>query len=243
MDKTKPTDAEKPTPRSKKHNISEMSEFSLKNQNELVARKIIYPGMRQRDVLSAFRDIRTKLLSAQSGNNFCLMVSSLSEGGGSGFVSVNTAASFAIDETKTAVYVDCNAEEAYANRLLSDDADYGLMDYLVTPSLGIEDIIYSSGIPRLRVIPAGKARDSSVESLASSRMVAFIKELKNRYPDRFIILDVPPVSYSSIARILAPMVDLALLVVPFGKVTSDQVMSGVDAVGKERFAGLIFNNE
>lgn len=227
----------------KVHRISDMAEFSLKSQNELVAKKIIYPGMRQRDVLGAFRDLRTKLLSGKVGSNFTLMVSSLSESGGSSFVSVNTAASFAIDDIKTAVYVDCNTDDSYASKLLADDADYGLMDYLTNTSLGIEDIIYSSGIPRLRVIPAGRGHDSSVESFASPRMEAFIDEVKSRYPDRFIIFDVPPVSYSSIARILAPMIDFSLLVVPFGKVTADQVLSGVDAVGKERFAGLVFNNE
>lgn len=227
----------------KVHKISDMSEVSLKSTNELINRKIIYPGMRQYEVLGAFRDLRTRLLSQNIGSNFTLMVSSLSESSGSSFVSVNTAASLAIDETKTAVYVDCNPDESYASKLLSGGADYGLMDYLTTGSLGIQDIIYSSGIPRLRVIPVGGRNDSSVEKLASPKMAVFMHEIKAKYPDRFIIFDVPPVSRSSIARILAPMMDLAVLVVPFGKVTTDQVVSGVDAVGKDRFAGLVFNNE
>ena len=223
--------------------IANMAEFSLKTQEELSAQKIIYPGMRQREVLTAFRDLRTKLLAKAGKDNFSVLVSTLSHGGGSSFVSVNMAASIAIDERKTAVYVDCNIEDSYANNLLHEAPEHGLMEYLENPSLDIKDIIYSSGIPRLRVVPAGVSNERSVEALASPRMAEFVRDLKLRYPDRFVILDVPPVSESSVARILAPMVDMAVLVVPFGKVTTEQVLSGVDAVGKERFAGLVFNNE
>jgi len=223
--------------------IGDMAEFSLKTQEELAVQKIIYPGMRQREVLTAFRDLRTKLLAKAGKDNFSLLVSTLSQGGGSSFVSVNMAASIAIDERKTAVYIDCNVEDPYAEQLLHEAPEHGLMEYLENPSLQIKDIIYSSGIPRLRVVPAGVKNERSVEALASPRMAEFVKDIKLRYPDRFIILDVPPVSESSVARILAPMVDMAVLVVPFGKVTSEQILSGVDAVGKERFAGLVFNNE
>jgi protein-tyrosine kinase len=223
--------------------IGDMAEFSLKTQEELAAQKIIYPGMRQREVLTAFRDLRTKLLAKAGKDNFSLLVSTVSHGSGSSFVSVNMAASIAIDERKTAVYVDCNIEDSYANKLLHEPPEHGLMEYLENPGLDIKDIIYSSGIPRLRVVPAGVSNERSVEALASPRMADFVRDLKLRYPDRFVILDVPPVSESSVARILAPMVDMAVLVVPFGKVTTEQILSGVDAVGKERFAGLVFNNE
>jgi len=53
---------------------------------------------------------------------------------------------------------------------------------------------------------------------------------------------VPPVSESSLARILSSVADMAILVVPFGKVTTNQVLAGVDAVGEGKFEGLVFNN-
>ena len=117
-----------------------------------------------------------------------------------------------------------------------------LMEYLDDPSLELKDIIYSAGIPRVRVIPPGKGGDTSVERLSSPRMSQLIESVKQRYPDRFVVLDVPPVSDSSLARILSGVADMAVLVVPFGKVTPNQVLAGVDAVGEEKFAGLVFNN-
>lgn len=222
--------------------ILHMEEVALKSQDELSALKIIYPGMSQRGVLNAFRNLRTKLLQKSEGNNFVLLVSSLGLGGGSSFVAMNMAASFALDERKTAIYIDANSEGSFADKILKSTADYGLMDYLDNETLDLRDIIYSSGVPRVRVIPPGMMGDTNVERLASVRMKTLLSLLKSRYDDRFIVIDVPPVSDSSIPRILSQMVDMAILVVPFGRVAPGQIMSGVDAVGEDKFAGLVFNN-
>ena len=226
-----------------KNDIRDMAEVPQKSLEELTALKLIYPGMQQREALNAFRDLRAKLVQKHKGNNFVLLVSSLSAGGGGSFVAMNAAASFALDEGKTAIYIDCNHEHSFAATVLGGLEGYGLVDYLEDETLDAKDIIYSAGIPRVRVIPPGMGSDTSVERMASSRMRELISSLKGRYNDRFIVLDVPPVSESSLARILSSEVDLAVLVVPFGKVSVNQVLAGIDAVGEERFAGLVFNNE
>lgn len=223
--------------------IRRMAEVLLLSPEELTERRIIYPGMPQREVLNEFREIRTKLLQKAGQQNFVLLVSSLTEHGGSSFTAINLAAAFALDERKTSLYIDCNLHDPYAAKLLPTEPEYGLTDYLENPSLTVEDIIYASGIPRLRVIPSGAMRETAVEYFNSLRMEELMRSLKQRYPDRFIILDVPAVSIGAEARILAQLCDYAALVVPFGKVTTSQVLSGIDAVGKERFAGLIFNND
>ena len=222
--------------------ILKMEDVALKSMDELSALKIIYPGMSQRNVLNAFRDLRTRLLQKSGGKNFVLLVSSLGLGGGSSFVAMNMAASFALDEKKTAVYIDANSEGSFADKILKSTADYGLMDYLDNEALDLRDIIYSSGVPRVRVIPPGMVGDTNVERLASVRMKKLLTNLKSRYDDRFVVIDVPPVSDSSIPRILSQMVDMAILVVPFGRVTQGQILSGIDAVGEDKFAGLVFNN-
>ena len=222
--------------------IRRMAEVALMTQEELAALKIIYPGMQQRDILKSFRELRTHLMQKSGGNNFVMLVTSINVDGGSSFTAINAAASFALDEEKTAVYVDCNFENSFANKLLKNNVDYGLIDYIDDPSLDLKDVIYAAGIPRVRVIPPGRGGETAMEKLASPRMQKLIDDLKSRYPDRFIVLDVPPVAESSLARILSHAADMAVLVVPFGKVTPTQVMSGIDAVGEEKFAGLVFNH-
>lgn len=223
--------------------IKKMAEVSLMTQEELAALKVIYPGMNQREILNSFRDLRTRLFQKSGGDNFVLLVTSMAVGCGTSFVAMNTAASFALDEHKTALYIDCNFENSFANKLLRDNVDYGLIDFLENPALKIKDIIYSTGIPRVRAIPPGSAGETSIEKMASARMQELILALRSRYPDRFIVLDVPPVVGSSLPRILSNLVDMAILVVPFGKLTPSQIMSGIDAVGEQKFAGLVFNHE
>ena len=222
--------------------ISEMAEIRRLNTDELVAKKLIFPGMQQRDILNSFREIRTKLLQQSPKENFVVLVSSICEGGGASFVSSNLAVSFALAENKTALLIDGNLYDPSISDMLVPDPDYGLTDYLEDADLDIDDIIYSSGIPRLRVIPVGGRRESATEFFTSERMHRFIESVKNRYPDRYVFIDVAPVSLSTDARILMEICDYAVLVVPSGTATETQILAGIDAVSREKLAGIVFNN-
>lgn len=222
--------------------INNMAELGQMSSEEMSDRKIIYPGMQNKEILSTFREIRTQLLKKAVGRNFVLMVGSLTTQAGSSFIATNLAAVLALDKTKTAVLIDCNLYSPSLHTLLDVEPDYGLTDYLAEDHLDINDIIYATGIPRLRVIPVGTHVEAGAEYFGSSRMVQFIKDLKLRYPDRFIILDVPPIGLWAEARILTELSDLAVLVVPYGKVNEGQVLAAIDTVGQEKLAGLIFNN-
>lgn len=224
------------------HSISEMAEIRRLDTDDLNAKKMIYPGMQQREMLNAFREIRTKLLQRSPEDNFVLLVSSICAEGGASFVSTNMAVSFAIAEHKTALLIDCNLIDPSISDMLVMEPDHGLTDYLEDPDLDIDDIIYSSGIPKLRVIPVGQKRESATEFFTGERMHQFINSVKQRYPDRYIILDVAPLSASTDARILVDVCDFAVLVVPGGRVTESQIMAGVDAVNRDKLAGIVFNN-
>lgn len=222
-------------------NIRKMVQSPLWTHDELIERKVVYVGMRQRDILNAFREVRIKLLEGAPDDNLVVLVSSLKVGGGASFFAYNLAATFALDPNKTALYVDCNPYDSSADRYVNGVITKGLSHFLQDSKVQVEEIIYSSGVERVRVIPGADANESAAELFYTQRMKLFINEIKNRYPDRFIILDAPSVQSSTEARILSQYCDKALLLVPFGKATKDEVMAGVDAVGRNRFAGLVFN--
>ena len=222
--------------------IKHMAEITPLSPAELDEKKIVYPGMANTGVLNTFREIRTKLVQKANKSNFVLMISPVCHGGGGSFVALNMAAVFAMDQTKTALLIDCNLYNPTANRLLGVEPDFGLTDYLVNPDLDIDDIIYASGIDRLRVIPVGGHIEGGAEYFTSDRMHEFIKSIKLRYPDRFIIIDAPPVGVSAEGQILSALSDYLVLVVPYGKVTDHQVAESVNAAGKDKVSGIIFNN-
>ncbi len=222
--------------------ISNMAELGRMSPEELADRKIIFPGMTNSSVLNTFRELRTRLMKKAENCNFVVMVTSLVPNGGSSFVATNLAAVFALDKTKTALLIDCNLYDPVLENLLDVAPDYGLTDFLAEDKLDVNDIIYATGIPRMRVVPVGTHTEAGAEYFASNRMKGFIDNLKSRYPDRYLILDVPPIGVSAEARILAEISDFVVLVVPYGRVNESQVAAAIDALGEEKLSGIVFNN-
>ena len=226
----------------KREQIKNMALPALWTQEELYEKKIIFAGMRQRELLNAFREVRIKLLQKSKSDNIVVLVASVSSEGGATFFGFNLAATFALDLHKTALYVDCNPYSSSAERYIVTPVELGLTQYLTDTNIALKRIIYPSGVERLRVIPSGGASESAAEFFNSKRMEVLVQEIKNRYPDRFIVLEAPSIQQSTEARILAQYCDHAVLVVPFGKAVTPEVLAAIDAVGKEKFAGLVFNN-
>ena len=226
----------------KREKIKNMEMPQLWSQDELYEKKIIFTGMRQREVLNAYREVRIKLLGRHHSDNMVVLVSSVAADSPSSYFSFNLAATFALDQHKTALFVDCNPYSSDVDKYITSELGAGLSNYLTDYTVPLKSIIYPSGIERLRVIPSGGASESAAEFFNSKRMEVLVAEIKSRYPDRFIVLDAPSIQQSTEARILAKYCDHALLVVPFGKAVTDEVLSAVDAVGKEKFAGIVFNH-
>lgn len=223
--------------------IRGMAEIRSLTKPELAELRIIFPGMTDQKMLNAFRDLRTQLYQlAQGRDNFVLLVTSIGHGGGSSFVTTNLGAAIALDESKTAIIVDCNVYDPTLQRIFPFDPEHGLVEYMENSRLDVKDIVYSTGVKRLRLIPAGRKLEPGAELFTSSRMRRFIDEIRSRYRDRYVIIDAPPIGTSADARILAELCDFVLLVVPFGGATAAQVQAAVDAVGEKKMAGVVFNN-
>lgn len=226
---------------SSRQQIKQMAELDVLSRDLLDEMKLIYPGTSNRHALDVFRDLRTKLLQRSAGRNFICMVSSVCQGGGASHVAMNLSAAFALDPAKTSLLIDCNLYDPHVDKLIGGETEFGITDYLEDPSLDVHQIVLASGIPRLRVITVGSNCEGGAEYFSSRRMEEFFETVRERYPDRFIIVDAPMIS-SSEARILSDLCDLVLLVVPYGKVTAAQVRAGVDSVQEDKLVGLVFNH-
>lgn len=94
----------------------------------------------------------------------------------------------------------------------------------------------------MRVVPVGNNREGGTEKLNSPRMRDFFAEIKNRYADRYVIVDAPSAAdYDAEIRILAELCDFVVLVVPYGKVTESQLNASIDKIGVNRLAGIVYN--
>lgn len=221
--------------------IVRMQEPRKLTPDDMDERRIIYPESSNRHLVNRFRDLRTKLLEASGGNNFTLVVSGASSGAGASFVALNLAAAFAFDQSKTALVIDCNLRDPSLHTTLDIMPETGLTDFLDDPDYDIARILYPTGIPRLRLIPAGSQREMPAEFFTSFRMKQFIQAVRRRYPDRFIVLDTASITESPDARILAELCDYAMLVVPHGRITPKVAEQAATAFHSEKFVGAVVN--
>lgn len=223
--------------------IARMAESHALAQPQLEERQLIHREHSVRDLTDAFRELRTRLLALGGAQSFVTLVVSVSSRSGGSFVARNLAAAFALDEAKTALLIDCNLRHPDQHKALGvDTTKGGLIDYLEHPSLGVENILYHTGIPRLRLIPAGKLRERGDELFSSFRMRAVLDSLRCRYADRYLFLDGPAIKGSPDARILSDLADFVVVVAGYGRDTAASIAQCVAGFDSEKLAGVVFNH-
>lgn len=226
--------------------LANMEEAKLFSDRQLDLLGIIHPRSQNRDMVDSMRQLRTKLYSLKPEGNFSVLVSSVVPEGGGSFVSLNLAATIAFDKAKTSMLVEANLHTPVLHKLMKligrEDA-HGLLDYLERPELGIEHIVNPSGIPRMRVVPIGTHQEISAEHFTSARYKQLMLDIKERYDNRFVIVDGPAMTTSADARILAEICDYTVLVIPYGGVTPGTLDSIIDEIDERKLAGIVINNQ
>jgi len=222
--------------------IARIVEPHTLSPRKLEERKLINREESVRKQADAFRELRTRLLAIAPDRNFVTMIAPISHGCGGSFVALNLAIAFAFDEAKTALLIDCDVRHPAQHAALGVEPENGgLINYLEHPALGIEKVLYHTGIPRLRLIPVGRQRDMSAEYFSSFRMRALIDSLRSRYPDRYLFIDGPAVKGSPDARILADLADFVVLVAGRGRDTPAAIQQAVSNFDPNKLAGVVFN--
>ena len=229
-----------------KQQIKRMAQGRILSNSELAKRRIVHPKMKDSNLLNVYRNLRTNLLSKTGTKNFTIMTTSVVPGGGSSLISANIAATFALDEGKTALLIEGNVHQPSLEKLFdTEDASgeprTGLMDYLESDDLSVSDIIHETGIPRLRFIPVGNRSEDTTEHFTSAKMAQFLKEISERYPDRYPIIDAPSIMDSADARILVELCDQVILVIPYGLCSEEDIRKSVDGIGSEKLTGVVLN--
>ena len=215
----------------------------------MAANSLLLPEMGGSPLADQFRRIKQPLLrrlDSQSGSNSLsnvVMVTSSLEGEGKTYTSINLAISIAMELDRTALLVDLDMVKKSVVSQLGIVVDPGLSDYLINREVEIASIIHSTDIDRFKLIPAGNAKqiETNAELLTSEKMKAFLLDLSNRYKDRVIVLDTPPLLASSIAKGLAFMAGHLVMVVEAEKTSSTIISESLQYLDGSRFAGFVLN--
>ncbi|MEN6350314.1 MAG: polysaccharide biosynthesis tyrosine autokinase [Syntrophomonas sp.] len=171
-----------------------------------------------------------------------IMVTSTLPGEGKTLTAINLAFTFAREYEQTVLLVDCDLKKQNIHEVLGYESDKGLVNYLLS-ECEISDLIVWPSIEKLTIISGGKTIDQSSEVLGSPLMKELVTDMKNRYPERYIIFDVPPVFAGVDTMIFANLVDHILVVVEADKTPMPELKMALDMLPKEKIRGLILNRQ
>jgi receptor protein-tyrosine kinase len=117
----------------------------------------------------------------------------------------------------------------------------GLMDILVDDKLDMADVMLRTNVDTLSILPAGTSTPRATELLASSTMSTLVSEIANRYPDRIVIFDSPPLLLTSESRVLASHMGQIVMVVEAQTTTQHAVKEALSQLEGMNNVNLIYN--
>ena len=190
-----------------------------------------------------YRMLRTKILQGTGGNGgITLMVTSPLPGEGKTLTAINLALTFAKSFSQTALLVDADLRQQKIHEVLGFFHDKGLADYLLD-GCPVSDLMVWPGVEKLTLISGGKTVTESSELLGSPGMAALVADMKQRYPNRYVFFDVPPVLSGADALAFAPLVDWIVLVVRAESTPLPDVKRALAMLPKEKVLGLVLNRD
>ncbi|MBW2642515.1 MAG: polysaccharide biosynthesis tyrosine autokinase [Deltaproteobacteria bacterium] len=175
-----------------------------------------------------FRMLRTNLLFPVSGEPpRSIMVTSAVPSEGKSFVAANLAISIAQSIQEHVLLIDCDIRLPSIHKQFGFGDVPGLSECL-SNGTPLSSFILKTKVDKLNIVPGGKSPHNPSELLSSQQMSRLLKETRDRYRDRYIVIDSPPV-------------DGIILVVEYGATPRQMVSDLIEKMGKEKILGIILN--
>lgn len=170
-----------------------------------------------------------------------IMITSSLPGEGKTYCAINLAMSIAMELDHTVLLIDADVARPSVLRTLGLPAQRGLMDILLDDKLELADVMLRTNVDTLSILPAGTSTPRATELLASQTMSTFVYEIANRYPDRIVIFDSPPLLLTSEAHVLATHMGQIVLVVESETTTQHAVKESLRQLEGCSNVNLIYN--
>jgi exopolysaccharide/PEP-CTERM locus tyrosine autokinase len=195
-------------------------------------------------IAEQFRFLRSKVIrpGADDAPRTILVTSAL-QAEGKTFVASNLAATISQGLDEYVLLVDADLRKPQVHNIFGiPEPEQGLSSHL-RDGVPLQDVLCKTGIDKLTILPAGSSGENPVELLASQRMKSFIAEVRDRYPDRVVIFDSPPMELAPESLVMAKEVDGVFLVLKRAATPRDVVRSSLEKLDQDRFLGVILNRD
>ena len=189
-----------------------------------------------------FKILRNNVLFPKQGAPpVSIMVTSAIPGDGKSFVAANLAISIAQGVEEHVLLMDCDMRRSSVHRQFGfDDQVPGLSEFL-SDGVPLAALLQKTAVDKLTILPGGSTPANPSELLSSQAMRQLLEEAKNRYSDRYVIIDTPPPQLTAETTALAHYVDAIIVVVKYGTTPRDMVKQLVEKMGREKVIGVVMN--
>ncbi len=203
----------------------------------LSAAGIVSPNSPRTQIADQYRVIKRPLIrnamgrgAARIDNGNLIMVTSSLPGEGKSFTAINLAMSIATELDNTVMLVDADVARPSVLRVLGLPPGPGLLDLIVDESLDLSSVLLKTNVDKLTILPSGTKHDRATELLASESMSRLLENMANRYSDRIIIFDSPPLLLTTESRVLATHMGQIVMVVHAAKTLQADVRAALGTI-------------
>jgi protein-tyrosine kinase len=209
--------------------------------DQLLMRKNRIISVCTEDEADRIKILRTQIINTlRDGEKNTLLVTSANHQEGKTLTAINLAISFSHQTNKTVLLVDADIRKPSVHDFLGLGVHPGLSDYL-SGRAGISDLLVNPGMDRIVILPGGKPMRNSAELLASPRMTQLFEDIKQKYPERFIIFDGAPVLKSADSLVFSNFIESILIVVEAEKTRRDDLKRVFEMLKDKPIIGTVLN--
>jgi protein-tyrosine kinase len=214
---------------------------AIPDRNRWPERRIVSPNDKG-PAAGAYRMLRAQVLrQVRALQASTIGVVSAADGEGKTLTAVNLALSIAAEPNQTVLLVDLDLHRPGVAQLLHLPADQGLEEYLSSEGPLAGGFWRLDGIDRLSILPSIAPLSGSSELLAGPRVKELVYELKTRYADRLVLIDLPPALLSDDVMTIAPLLDAVLVVGREGRTRREDLARLREVIGGVRLVGSVLN--
>ena len=191
---------------------------------------------------SALRLLRTQVLKRMRERDWrTIGIASARSADGKTTVAANLAVTIATDPRHTALLVDLDLRRPTVAALFGISPQVGVDDVLAGRSQLDLAFTHPESIGRLRLLPARAAVPNSSSVVAGAECHAMVAELRERFVNRIVLFDMPPVLEADDAVTLASQFDCLLLVVSEGRTAREDLTRTLALIRDTPVVGTVLN--
>ncbi|MCG8040852.1 MAG: CpsD/CapB family tyrosine-protein kinase [Candidatus Thiodiazotropha endolucinida] len=201
----------------------------------------IIVGDSNNEVSDQYKLLRTQIIQRLKANKWnSIAITSPTEGCGKTLTSINLAISLAREVNHTVLLVDMDLRRPKIHNYFHQEELLGLSDY-ISENVNLNEMLFNPGIERLVILPGNKPITNSSEMLSSPKLVKLVDELKNRYPNRVILYDMPPLLSCDDMIAFSPYIDSIMLIIEEGKTKKEELKSAYQLIEQANIIGTVLN--